>query len=431
MTHTARTDEPLRRVIGPVALAASVVNIVVGGSIFVLPAVLTRELGTAAPAAYLTGAVVMGLVTLAFAEAGRRTTVSGGPYAYVESAFGRLPGFLAGLLTWLAVVFACAAVAAALVDSLGTVLPALRGPLARGAVILLLFTLLTAVNLRGVEAGTRLASATAFAKSAGLLLFVVLAARYVQGDHLQVSWPADADALGRGTVLVIFALAGMEVPLCAGGEIRDPARTVPRALAGAIGFVVLLYVTIHLIAEGALGPELAGSQAPLADALAKGGSGGRTLLLAIGAVSMFGYLAGDMLGASRILFAFGRDGLLPRALAAVHPLTQAPHVAVVVHAVAAALLAMTGSFAVLAPIASIAIVVVYLACCAAAWALGRGAGARPAAAIAPALAIAGLLWVVTHSTRGEFVAVGAVLVLGTAIYWLAVRLGAGARAASS
>ncbi|HEU5041582.1 MAG TPA: APC family permease [Gemmatimonadales bacterium] len=430
MTATARADESLRRVIGPAGLAASVVNIVVGGSIFVLPAVLSRELGTAAPAAYLTGAAVMGLVAFAFAEAGRRTTVSGGPYAYVERAFGSLPGFLAGLLTWLAVVFACAAVAAALVDSLGTVLPLLHRPVARGAGILLLFAVLTLVNVRGVEAGTRLASATAIAKSAGLLLFVVLAARFVQSGNLEVSWPGGTDGLGRATVLVMFALAGMEVPLCAGGEIRDPARTVPRALAGAIGFVVLLYVIVHLIAQGVLGAGLAASQAPLADALAKGGSGGRALLLAIGAISMFGYLAGDMLGASRILFAFGRDGLLPRKLAAVHPVTRAPHVAVLVHALAAAGLAMTGSFAVLAPIASVAIIVVYLGCCAAAWSLARRQGreasaeGRRFAAVAPVLAIAGLLWVLSHSTRPEFLAVGAVLVVGTATYWAGRRMSA-------
>ena len=268
-----RADESLRRVIGPAGLAASIVNIVVGGSIFVLPAVLARELGTAAPAAYLTGAVVMGLVTLAFAEAGRRTVRSGGPYAYVESAFGRYPGFLAGLLTWLAVVFACAAVAAALVDSLSTMLPVLRLPVARGSALVLLFAVLAVVNIRGVVAGTWLASAAAIAKSAGLLLFVLLAARYVRADNLDWSWPTDAGGLGRATVLTMFALAGMEVPLCAGGEIRDPARTVPRALAGALAFVVLLYVTIHLVAQGVLGAGLADSQAPLADALAKGGSG--------------------------------------------------------------------------------------------------------------------------------------------------------------
>jgi amino acid transporter len=214
----------------------------------------------------------------------------------------------------------------------------------------------------------------------------------------------------------MFALAGMEVPLCAGGEIRDPARTVPRALAGALGFVVLLYVTIHLVAQGALGPGLADSQAPLADALAKGGQGGRALLLAIGGISMFGYLAGDTLGASRILFAFGRDGMLPRRLAAVHPATRAPHVAIVVHALAAALLATTGSFAVLAPIASVAIIVVYLGCCAAAWALSR-------VAVVPLLAIAGLLWVASHSTGTEFLAVGAVLLAGSLVYLVGRRIG--------
>ena len=420
MSATARAEESLRRVIGTGGLAASVVNIVVGGSIFVLPAVLARELGTAAPAAYLTGAVVMGLVTLAFAEAGRRTVRSGGPYAYVESAFGRYPGFLAGLLTWLAVVFACAAVAAALVDSLSTMVPLLQAPVARGSALLLLFAVLALINVRGVRAGTRLASAAAVAKSLGLLLFVLLAARYVRAENLNWSWPADAAGLGRATVLTMFALAGMEVPLCAGGEIRDPARTVPRALAAALVFVVLLYVTIHLVAQGALGGGLADSQAPLADALAKGGSGGRALLLTVGAISMFGYLAGDTLGASRILFAFGRDGLLPRRLAAVHPDTRAPHVAIVVHALAAALLAMTGSFAVLAPIASVAIIVVYLGCCAAAWKLAERAG--PAAAAVPLLAIAGLLWVVSHSTGPEFLAVGAVLLVGSVVYLVGRRI---------
>jgi amino acid transporter len=337
----------------------------------------------------------------------------------VESAFGRYPGFLAGLLTWLAVVFACAAVAAALVDSLSTVAPVLQRPLVRSAALLLLFAVLALANVRGVRAGTRLASAAAVAKSAGLLLFVLLAARYVRAENLDWSWPTDAGGLGRATVLTMFALAGMEVPLCAGGEIRDPARTVPRALAGALVFVVLLYVSIHLVAQGALGPDLASSQAPLADALAKGGSGGRALLLTVGAISMFGYLAGDTLGASRILFAFGRDGLLPRRLAAVHPVTRAPHVAVVVHALAAALLAMTGSFAVLAPIASVAIIVVYLGCCAAAWA---STGEQRLGAVVPALAIAGLVWVASYSTGTEFLAVGAALLVGSLVYLVARRI---------
>lgn len=428
MTQTANTDEALLRAIGPVGLAASIVNVVVGGSIFVLPAVLAREVGSAAPAAYLTGAAIMGLVALSFAEAGRRTARSGGPYAYVESAFGAFPGYLAGLLTWLAAVFASGAVAAALVDTLGTVTPLLKQPLARGSALVMLFAVLALVNVRGVQAGTRLASAAAIAKSAGLVLFVALAARFVQRENLELGWPTASGGLGRATVLVIFALAGMEVPLCAGGEIRDPSRTVPRALAVALTLVALLYITVHLVAQGVLGSSILDSQAPLADALARVGPGGRTLLLGTGAISMFGYLAGDMLGASRILFAFGRDGLLPRKLAAVHEVTRAPHVAVLVYAVIAAGLAMSGTFTFLAPFASVAVIVLYIACCAAAWVTSRqSAGEAPSrgrrlAAFAPMAAIPGLLWVLAHSKRQEFLAVGAVLAAGSAIYWLGRRI---------
>jgi amino acid transporter len=117
---------------------------------------------------------------------------------------------------------------------------------------------------------------------------------------------------------------------------------------------------------------------------------------------MFGYLGGDMLGTSRILFAFGRDGLLPRPLAAVHPVTRAPHIAVLVNALVAAGLAMSGTFALLAPVASVAILVLYIGCCAAAWVVTRResgesrSGGRRLAAFAPVLAIPGMLWVLAH-----------------------------------
>jgi APA family basic amino acid/polyamine antiporter len=420
-----RADEGLVRAIGPVGLALSIVNVTVGGSIFVLPAVLARELGSAAPAAYLAGTAVMALVALAFAEAGRRTTVSGGPYAYVERAFGRFPGYLAGLLTWLATIAACGAVGAALVDSLATMVPVLHQPVARTLALALVFGFLALVNVRGVRAGTALASAAGVAKFTGLVLFVLLAARFVQGSNLEVSLPDGGAGLGRATVLVIFALAGMEIPLCAGGEIHDPARTVPRALAAAIVLIALLYITVHLIAQGVLGAGLGASAAPLADALAGIGPAGRGLILGIGAISMVGFLGGDMLGQSRVLFAFGRDGLLPRRLAAVHPITRAPHVAVLVNAAIAAALAMSGSFSALAPVASIAIVLLYIATCVAAWVVTRREPGR-AGSLAGAtalLAIPGLLWVMAQSTGREFAAVGAALAAGAVAYFISTRAG--------
>jgi amino acid transporter len=428
-----RSDEGLVRAIGPVGLALSVVNVTVGGSIFVLPAALARELGTAAPAAYLAGTVVMALVALAFAEAGRRTTVSGGPYAYVERAFGLFPGYLAGLLIWVATIVACGAVGAALVDSLATMVPPLHQPLPRALGLVLTFGALALVNVRGVRAGTALASTAGVAKFVGLVLFILLAVRFVQGSNLDVSLPVGGAGLGRATVLVIFALAGMEMPLCAGGEIRDPARTVPRALGTAIVLIVALYLAIHLIAQGVLGTGLASSAAPLADALAGIGPGGRGLILAIGAISMVGFLGGDMLGQSRVLFAFARDGLLPSRLASVHPVTRAPHVAVLVNAVIAAALAMSGSFTVLAPVASIAIVLLYIATCIAAWVVTRrdsdGPGALRGATVL--LAIPGLLWVLAQSTRREFLAVTLALAAGAVLYLALQRFRSGGPVAAA
>jgi amino acid transporter len=119
--------------------------------------------------------------------------------------------------------------------------------------------------------------------------------------------------------------------------------------------------------------------------------------------------------------------LLPRQLGAVHAVTRVPHVAVLTHAVLAAGLAISGTFALLAPVSSVAILVLYLGCCAAALVLARGPGERALRrdrfnALAPVAAIPGLLWVLSHSTRSEFLAIGAVLITASAIYWLERRL---------
>jgi len=97
----------------------------------------------------------------------------------------------------------------------------------------------------------------------------------------------------------------------------------------------------------------------------------------------------------------------------VHPVTRAPHIAVLAHTVIAAALAMSGTFTFLAPIATLTIVLLYIGCCAAAWVVVRS--------FAPLVAIPGLLWIMAQSTRLEFLAVGAVLAVGSALFWLGAR----------
>ncbi len=102
------------RAIGVRALAASIVNSTIGAGIFVLPAVVAASIGTAAPFAYAACALTMALIVTCFAMSGSRVSLTGGIYAYVETAFGPYLGFLAGVMYWVSAVFGAAGVASAL-----------------------------------------------------------------------------------------------------------------------------------------------------------------------------------------------------------------------------------------------------------------------------------------------------------------------------
>src|SRR5919202_5012815 len=116
--QTRAGEGALVRALGVRALAANTINIVIGGGIFVLPALAAAEMRSRAPLAYLVCGLAMGLVVLCFAEAGSRVSLTGGPYAYVEVAFGPFAGFLTGALIWSVTSFAGAAVASAFVGVL-------------------------------------------------------------------------------------------------------------------------------------------------------------------------------------------------------------------------------------------------------------------------------------------------------------------------
>src|SRR5690349_24772752 len=114
---TRSPDSRLLRVLGTWGLAASIVNVTIGGGIFRLPSGVAASLGAAAPLAYLVCALAMGLIVLCFAEAGSRVSLTGGAYAYVEVAFGPFAGFLTGFLLWAGVTAAIAAVSSFFIDS--------------------------------------------------------------------------------------------------------------------------------------------------------------------------------------------------------------------------------------------------------------------------------------------------------------------------
>jgi amino acid transporter len=421
-------DEGLIRAVGVRGLAAGIVNYTIGAGIFVLPALVAAKVGAAAPVIYLICFIAMGLIVLCFADAGSRVSLSGGVYAYAGVAFGSYVGFMVAVSMWVSMILASAAVASIFVDTLAQAMPALGAPLARNTIIVLLYFVLALINIRGVKFGSGSVQTVTAAKLIPILILLAFGFFAVKGSNL--SWPGMPSAAdtSRASVMLIFAFMGIESALTPSGEVKDPARTVPRAIFLALGLVTVLYIGIQIVAQGILGAELAtNTKSPLADAAkAVLGRGGELLILAGAAISTLGYVTGDMLAGPRMPYSLGRDALLPGILGKVHAQYRTPHIAIVVHAFLCALLALTGTFASLSVLVVLLTLLVYLACCLGTIQLQRrnvrvdGAAPfrLPGGPVVPVLASGVIIWLMTSSTRTEFLWLAGMLAVTTLIYLL-------------
>ena len=406
----SESQEKLVRAIGTFGLAAGIINITIGGGIFRLPANVASTMGPSAPIAYLVCALAMGLIVMCIADAGSRVSLTGGPYAYIGTAFGPYPAFISGVLLFMLGTFATAAVSTVFAASLGQMVPALSGRAVSIVVLLIAYAFWSLINLRGVILSVRLNSIATVAKLMPLLLIAIGGLFFISADNLAIAVVPPAADIARTSLLLIFAFAGIECALVPSGEVRDTARTVPRAIALAMVAITLLYLALQISAQGILGDQLPEAAAsPLADAAGMSmGGWARAILLAGAAISTFGYLGGMTLSMPRALFALARDGFLPKALAAVHPTHRTPHIAIVVQSLLTLALAVTGTFEQLAILANVSALALYFGCALAAWRLRQKnvtAGANsgvPGGAFVPWIACAVIAWLLTGVTSLEW-----------------------------
>src|SRR5258708_9976515 len=194
----------------------------------------------------------------------------------------------------------------------------------------------------------------------------------------------------------MFGFVGVEAALIRSRQVKHPSLTVPWYAYPALVAPTIIYILIQIVSQGTLGADLANyPDAPLAESAAKFlGNVGRTILLAGATISAFGFVTSDILSSPRMIFAFGRDGALPEFFAHVHPRYRSPVVAIITHAALAFVLSVSGTFEQLAVLSNVAVLLIYLLCCAACWVLVhrdvRSDGAPfnfPGMQIVPALAI--------------------------------------------
>jgi ethanolamine permease len=261
---------------------------------------------------------------------------AGGPFAYATRAFGPLGGYAAGFATLVEFVFAPPAIALAIGAYLNVQFPELGARTAAVAVYLLFM----ALNIAGVTIAATFELVVTVLAIIELLVFMGVVSRGFAWPNFTAGGWAGADSPSVAMVPGIFAaipfaiwfFLAIEGVAMAAEEVRDPKRTIPRAyIAGILTLVALAFGT--MIFAGAVGDwrAIANINDPLPQAMKRvvgANSGWLHLLVWIGLLGLIASFHGIIIGYSRQIFALARAGLLPRALAAIHPRLQTPYVAI-------------------------------------------------------------------------------------------------------
>ena len=417
-----KAEVPLVRAVGLGSLTAVVVNGTIGAGIFVLPAAVARLVGPAGPYAYLLAGFAVFLVVLCFAEAAGRFDRSGGPFLYAGAAFGDLTGFLAGWMFLLSRVAGVAAVSNGFAAYAGFFWPAAASGAPRFWTLTALFALLTVVSLIGIRQGVWVMNLLTAAKLLPLAAFVALGFSTI--DSRLFAGPAGlggADLRGAALML-LFAFSGFEYATVPGDELINPRRNLPIALISGISIVSVCYLMVHIVAQGNA-PNLGADDTPVATA-AKAflGPAGAALITLGALLSMAGNCSSSLLAASRMLYALAKDGPLPDVIARVHARFRTPWVAVSVFSLLSWAMAVSGTFAYLAVMASIGRLFFFSVTCAAVLVLRRKAPdpgqhfTVPGGPLIPLAAIALCIWLLTGVPSSQVKAGLAALVTGALLY---------------
>lgn len=321
----------------------------IGAGIFLVPASIARDLssGYTILAVWIAAGVISFCGALAYAELGAMFPASGGQYVYLREAFGPLAAFLAGWAFFL--VIQSGSIAAVSVGGsiyLSYLLPGV--PYVTMWAPVLVIGVLSWINYLGVRMGARVQLVFTVLKVSGLGLLITctLAGRQPVGDASHVLGAASMMTIGGALLGAFNAYDGWHVIAFVAGEIKEPQRTLPRALALGVFTVMVIYVLANVAYLRILGLETvrASEQVAAASLDRVLGPAGATAITLTIVLSTIGAANGGILTAPRIYFAQARDRLFFWRMADIHPRYVTPHVSIAVQGVWAAMLALSGSY---------------------------------------------------------------------------------------
>lgn len=380
--------------------ALIVVGGIIGGGIFLNPGIVAQRTssGWVLLGLWVGGGLLTLIGCLCYAELGARRPQAGGSYVYLREAFGRLAGFLFGWTMLLVIYSGSSAAVATIFGTYATSVfglsPDLVKPLAVGA---LLFV--TGLNLFGIRFGAQVQNVFSILKLLAIAALVVTGLAFAGVGHTEALAPGvvpTSGSLASALLPVLFAFSGFSYLNNLAGEVRDPQRTLPRALVLGMLVVIAAYVLTNYAYMAVLGHDgLAASQAPAADVMSRvfGTTGARIIAIGI-AVSTLGFCNITLVAGARVLQVMGEDGLFFSSVARLHPRYRTPNIALMALAAWAIVLVLGANYGQLLDFAAFGDWAAYAVTIATLFWYRRRGGERPAFAT-PAYPLLPLVFMAT------------------------------------
>lgn len=326
VTNSENPNPELKRALGLFDATAISIGAIIGAGIFVVTSIVAGMAGPSIIVSIIVAGIIASFTALNFAQLSAYMPKEGGGYAYAYKLISPFAGFLAGWMWVFSNVFTGAAVSLGFAHYLTAIFPFLPITVI-AALMCILFTLL---NTLGVHASAAANNALVVAKIIILLFFVGLGLSFINLANFQPFAPNGSLGVLQGAALMFFAYGGYARVTTVAEEVKNPDKTIPKAIILALVTSTILYILISFVAVGLVGSQtLASSSSPLADAIEVAGIPTAVLIVSLGAmIATASVLLMTILGVSRMSFAMARNSQLPTFLSKIHPKFQTPHYAV-------------------------------------------------------------------------------------------------------
>jgi APA family basic amino acid/polyamine antiporter len=449
----ASKDAELKRTLGVKDFLALGVGTIVSTSIFTLPGTVAANFaGPAVVLSFIFAAIVAGLVAFAYAEMASAMPFAGSAYSWISVVFSKFWGWVAGwaLLAeyFIAIAFVASGLSAnlqGLLGELGFKMPTALASANHAAggyidVIALLSILFVAVLMAmGTQNTARTEAVLVVLKVAAILVFILVGATVIHPANYNPFIPAHHagtsfggwSGIYAGVSTIFLSYIGFDSIAANSAEAKNPQKTMPRGILGSLAIAVVLFVAVSLVLVGMFKySDYANNAEPVGWALRHSGFAGvAAVVQGIAVVGMFTALIGMMLAGSRLLYAFGRDKMLPGSLGKVSEKRNQPMVALVVITLAAIVIGALFPFAELAQLISAGTLIAFMFVSLGIYALRKREGVdidvpgfkMPFYPVMPALAFLGALLVFLGLSSDAKLYSGVWFVVGIIVYFVMNR----------